>query len=124
MADFEFYGEEADERKETEIKGITGDVTDFTFSDLSYPCIIFNEDFSCPKHKLRVVSNMVKSTSANKDISLYFIKNGDLYKIGEIDGLQVSAFLGIVGVENVFGFYEKGIKLVGDKIYTLSVLGF
>lgn len=121
---FGFYGEEADEQTETVLKGITGNVSDFTYTNLSYPCIIFKEDFKCPKHQLRVVSNMVNSKAGEKDISLYFVNEGELYKIGNIGGLQVNAFLEIIGLNNVIGYYKEGLKLTGDKLYTLSVSSF
>lgn len=122
--EYGFYGEDADETKRKEIKGITDKVSDFTLTGMSYPCIVFNPDFKCPKHKLKVVSNMVKSKSEDKDIAIYFINKGDLYKIGSIDGLQVNAFLEIIGEENLTGFYEDGKKLVGDKLFTLSRSAF
>lgn len=120
--DFGFYGEEADELQKQEIRGITGNVTDFTFTNIDYPCIIFNEDFKCPKHKLNVISNMVKSPMPTKDISIYFIKDGDLYKIGMIDGVQVNAFLDVIGIDMVKGFFNAETKLTGSMLYTLCTV--
>lgn len=120
--DFDFY-EDNVENESVEIEGITGNVTSYTFTGVSYPCIIFKEDFSCPKHKLTVVSNMVKSGSnLIKDISLYFLQKGELFKIGSLSGLQVGAFLDLVGVENVNGFYDSSTQLVKDKLYTLCTV--
>lgn len=122
MEDFGFYGSEAEESQKTEIKGITGDVTDFTYTNLEYPCIVFNDDFKCPKHQLTVIKNMVNSTIGGKDISLYFRNEGDLFKIGMIDGLQVTAFLEVVGLSNVKGFFSKDVKLENDRLYTLCTV--
>lgn len=116
----DFYGSE--EEEEVEVKGISGNVSSFTYTDLSYPCIIFKEGFACPKHQLIVISNMVKSSGANKDISLYFNKEGELYKIGNINGMQVNAFLEIVGTENIFGYYDAETRLEDDRLYTLCTL--
>lgn len=121
--EFNFYGEGTDDVKETKIKGITGDVTDFTYTNVSFPCLLFNDDFSCPKHKLTVIQNMVNSTVGTKDISIYFRDKGDLYKIGMIDGLQVSAFLEVVGEENVTGYFDEKTKLTNSMLYTLCSIG-
>ena len=117
--DFGFYGDDADNNEEKVINGISGKVTDFTFTNIDYPCIIFKEGFKCPKHQLQVISNMVKTISDVKDVSLYFINNGELFKMGMLSGLQVSSFLEIIGTEKVFGYYNKDIKLEDSKLYTL-----
>lgn len=121
--DFGFYGTNNDGRSEVHVKGVTEDVTDFTFANVEYPCIIFKEGFSVPKHQLNVVSNMVKSCISTKDISLYYSKDSDLYKIGMIDGKQVNAFLEVIGIDKVFGFYDKNTRLEGNLLYTLSTIG-
>lgn len=117
--DFGFYGEGNDESKVKDIQGITDTVTDYTYTNLEYPCIMLKEGFTCPKHKMKVISNMVKTTSDDKDISLYFVESGELFKIGMLGGLQVSSFIDIVGVENLVGYFLDGTKLEGSKIYTL-----
>ena len=122
MSDFGFYGESNDDYEEKEIQGITGDVTSFTFVNLEYPCIIFNEGFTCPKHQLTVIGNMVKSTNALKDISLYFLNGGELFKIGMIGGIQVNAFLEIVGTDNVTGYFDKDTKLENSLLYSLCTV--
>jgi hypothetical protein len=120
--DFGFYGEEAEEDKVEEIQGITENVSEFTYSSLEYPCIMFKEGFSLKNHKWKVLSNMVKSISPDKDISLYFHDNGELLKIGKISGTQVDAFLDIVGMEGVVGYYDKDTLLENDRLYTLSII--
>lgn len=122
MESFEFYGEGTDEQSEVKVKGITGDVTDFTYTGLEYPCIVFNDDFKCPKHQLNVISNMVNSSVGFKDISLYFVNKGELFKIGAINGMQVNAFLDIVGISNVKGFFDKLTKLEDSMLYTLCTV--
>ena len=57
--DFGFYGEEAEEDKVEEIQGITENVSEFTYSSLEYPCIMFKDGFSLKNHKWKVLSNMV-----------------------------------------------------------------
>ena len=117
--DFEFYGEGTDETPVQDVKGITDKVTDYTYTNLNYPCIMLKEGFTCPKHKMKVISNMVKTSNNDKDISLYFTDDGELYRIGMLSGLQLSSFIEIVGLENIVGFFEDGTRLVGSKIYTL-----
>ena len=117
--DFEFYGEGTDETPVQDVKGITDKVTDYTYTNLNYPCIMLKEGFTCPKHKMKVISNMVKTLNNDKDISLYFTDDGELYRIGMLSGLQLSSFIEIVGLENIVGFFEDGTRLDGSKIYTL-----
>lgn len=119
VGDFGFYGDEADEGDTKVIDGITGEVTNYTYTKLSYPCILFREGFTCEKHKLRVISNMVNTGGTNKDISLYFQQAGEIYKLGMLNGLQVKSFLEIIGVENVFGMYDADTRIEGDKMYVL-----
>ena len=108
--DFNFYGNEDEEHTE-EVKGITDNVTSFTHTGLSYPCLIFKEGFTCPKHKLKVISNMVKTVNDAKDVCLYFLNNNEVFKMGELSGLQINSFLEIVGEEGVFGYYDEKTKL-------------
>lgn len=122
--DFEFYGEDTTEQGEKEIAGITGKVTGFTYTGVSFPCIVFKDSFSCPKHQLNVISNMVKSQLATKDISLYFANKGETYKIGMIDGIQLEAFLEIVGEDNVTAYLSEEEKLEGSMIYSLCTIGY
>lgn len=118
-SDFEFYGEEADQDTEQVVRGITDKVSDYTFTDMGYPCIIFKDGFTCPKHQLKVVSNMVKSNSADKDVNLYLITKGELFKMGMLSGIQISAFLEVIGCDKLTGFLDKKIRLENDRLYTL-----
>lgn len=104
-----------------EIRGITDTVTDYTYTNLLYPCIIFKEGMVLEKHKVQVISNMMKGNlnSVDKDISIYFCNDGQIYKIGNISGVQVSFLLEIVGTDKLDAYLSKNEKLVGDKIYTL-----
>lgn len=118
-SELEFY--EGGEVEEThEIEGITGNVTDYTFTDMSCPCIIFNKGFQTEKHKFQVIQNMVSNIGKNKDISVYFInKSNELLKIGTLSGYQVSSLIDMVGRENLRGYYDDGSELKGSLIYTL-----
>lgn len=116
--DFNFYGNEGAENEQIE-KGITDRVTEYTYTKLEYPCILFNEGFSAPMHKLTVVSNMVKSNAGDKDISLYMRKGDDIFKLGMLSGSQIEAFLDIMGVGSVKGYLDENTLLEGDKLYTL-----
>lgn len=120
--DFGFYGEVGEVQQEQIEKGISDKVTEFTYSNLDYPCIVFREDFSCPKHKLRAVSNMVKAKGVNKDINLYFTDKGELFKMGMLSGLQINPFLEIMGCDSVIGFYDAETKLEGGLLYTLYTI--
>lgn len=121
MSDSFYEGYSEDEIEVKEIEGITDTVTDYTFVGLTYPCIIFKEGFTLEKHKVQVISNMVNSVSkgVKDDIAIYFNNNGDLYKLGEINGLQVSSLIDIVGRDNLMAFMYKGEELKGSLIYTL-----
>ena len=123
-SDFGFYGEENDETKVKEVKGITDKVTEYVYTNLSDPCIIFKKGFSCPKHQMKVLSNMVKSQGVPKDITLYFEKDmgtaeSEIYKLGMISGLQVDSLLSIFDLEKLVGFYDENTVLEGSKLYVL-----
>ena len=105
---------------DTDIEGITDSVTSFVFKNIEYPCVVLNDDFVCPKHKLEALSRMVKMSDREiKDIALYMKDGDDLYKLGALSGIQMKAFYQIIGTENVTVFYEEGKELVGDKKYVL-----
>lgn len=111
-----------DEERVEELEGITDKVTDLSYTKLEYPAIVFKYGSKLPKHKVILISNMVKSSAGNgkKDISLYFHNDdGDLYKIGMLSGHQVEHFLSIVPKDSLIGFYDDGTRLIGDRIYVL-----
>jgi len=114
-----------EEESVKDIKGITDKVTDYTFTDISFPCVIFKSGLRLEKHKVKVISNMVKSTtgSLGKDITLYFSK-GDkqLYKMGMLSGIQISSLIEIVGLDNLDAFYDENTRLAGSLIYTLCTI--
>lgn len=117
--ELDFYGDES-EGEDTEIKGITGKVSSFTYTNVSFPCFIFNEGCAIPKHKLRIVANMVKSGNMqDKDTSLYFIQNGELFKIGSLSGTQIMGFLDLMGIDCLTGYTDAENKLEGGKLYSL-----
>ena len=120
VEDFDFY-DDVDENVD-DIKGLTDEVTEFTYTDLSYPCLVFCEGFQLASHKWRVLSNMVKSEAPDKDISLYFMENGDMLRIGSISGRQVDAVLDLIDTANVVGYMSEGVELRGDLLYTLEVI--
>lgn len=119
--DFGFYNEGETTIKEKE--GITDNVTPYTYTKLEYPCVVLRDGFTCAKHQIKVVSNMVKAKSLNKDIGVYFRDKGDMYRIGNICGMQLESFIDVLGRENVIGFYDDGTELVGDMIYCLCTFG-
>lgn len=127
MSDFEFYGQGTDNTKVQEVKGITDTVTEYVYTDLAYPCIIFKKGFTCPKHQMKVLSNMVQSKGIKKDITLYFEKDTgtdtpELFKIGSIGGLQVDSLLSIFSLDNLVGFYDESTLLEGDRLFTLRII--
>lgn len=119
VEDEDFYGCE-NEETESEIKGITGTVSSFTYTNVSFPCFIFKEGSEIPKHKLRIVANMVKSGNMqDKDTSLYFIQNGDLFKIGSLSGTQIMGFLDLMGTGCLDGYVDADTKLEDGNLYSL-----
>lgn len=108
------------EESSEDVEGITGQVSSFTFTNINYPCFIFKEGSEIPKYKLRIVANMVKSGNMqDKDTSLYFLQNGDLYKIGSLSGLQIMGFIDLIGIDNLIGYASKDEKLEGSSLYCL-----
>lgn len=119
--DFNFYGVEQDDTEEVkDLKGVTDTVSKFVFSNMSYPCICLKEDLKLPKHKWVIISKLVKQGSVDKNISVYMIRGGELYKAGSLSGVQIKAFIDIIGIDNMYGFYNKDKELKGDKLYVLS----
>ena len=113
----DFYDEEIIE--DGEIAGVTDTVVSYTFTGMEFPCVIFKDDVVFPEHKMLVLSKMLKMGAPDKDISIYFMKEGELYRIGKLSGMQMKAFLQIVGEDSVRVFYAEGHELLGDKIYVL-----
>lgn len=120
--DFGFYGMENEDNKVDDIRGITDEVTELTFTNMEYPCIVFKEGVSYKKHQWRILSNMVKAVAEDKDTALYFPDSTGLVKMGMLSGRQVESFLDLVGLDNVYAYYSKDLRLEGSKIYTLCVL--
>ena len=116
--DFGFYGEDED-AVVGEKKGITGEVTSYAYTNLAYPCFMFKQGFTCERHKMKVLSNMINAKGYNKDIAIYFREGEDTFKIGAISGQQVSFLLDIIGLDNLEGYYDDGTKLEGSKMYVL-----
>lgn len=115
----DFYGRESEEVV-TEVKGVTDEVVSYTYTGMSYPCILIREDFKCPEHRMIVISKMVKMSAREvKDIALYFIMGGELYKVGMLSGYQVKPLVDIVGLDNISAYYAEDKKLEGDKVYVL-----
>lgn len=121
MYDEEVYGGYDEDSAVKEIDGITDKVTDLSFTNLSYPAIVFNDGIQLPKHKVVAISNMVKSSAGNavKDISLYFQNEGNIFKMGMLSGNQIMPLIDVVGVDSIKGFYMDGTPLVGNRIYVL-----
>lgn len=127
MSDFGFYEDAEENQSEKEVEGITNKVTGFAYTGLSYPCVIFRDGFSCPKHKMTVISHMVKppvhksvrENTSEDSVGLYFKQNSELYKMGALKGMQMGAFLDLVGTESVEGFYDEVTPLSGDHLYAL-----
>ncbi|MGV3076439.1 hypothetical protein ACEE21_15275 [Clostridium baratii] len=119
--DFNFYGDGSNEDEVVrEVKGLTDTVSKFVYSDMSFPCICLKEDIKLPKHKWLIISKLVKQGSEGKNISVYMIRGGELFKAGSLSGLQIKAFIDIIGIENLFGYYNKDKELKGDRLYVLS----
>lgn len=120
--DFNFYGEEdeADEVNSEDIKGITDEVSQYIYSDMAYPCFCLKKDIKLPRHKWSIISKLVKQTTKDKNIAVYMIRGNEMFKVGSLAGVQVKAFISIVGIENMFGYFSRDVKLEGDRLYVLS----
>lgn len=118
--DFGFYGEEAEKEEIKDLDGVTNSVTQFVLSNMNFPSLCLRENIILPRHKWVIISKLVKQNADEKDISLYFNRNGELYKAGSISGIQVKALVDIIGLDNLVGYYNKDKQLVGDKIYVLA----
>ena len=117
--EFDFYGD-GEETVVKDIKGLTDTVSKFVYSSMDFPCICLKEDIKLPKHKWLIMSKLVKQGAEGKNISVYIRRGGDIFKAGSLAGEQVKAFIEIIGLDNLFGFYNKDKELVGDRLYVLS----
>lgn len=118
--EFDFYGEESEKEEIREVRGITDTVSRFVYSDMDFPCICLKDDLKLPKHKWMLISTLVKQGNISKTIPVYLIRNGDLFKVGALSTVQIKSFIDVVGLDNMFGFYNKDKKLEGDRLYILS----
>lgn len=118
--DFNFYEEDDEKEKVREIRGLTDTVSKFVYGSMEFPCICLKEDIKLPKHKWLVISKLVKLGAEDKNIAVYMIRNGELFKAGCLSGVQVKAFIDIIGIDNMFGYYNKDKELKGDRLYVLS----
>lgn len=122
LEDEDVYDGYSEEGESKGIKGITDTVTDYTYTSLSYPCLIILKNVKLEKHKVLVLSNMVKSkiTGVDKDITLYFTNtDGQLYKLGMVGGVHAMPIIDLVGRENLTAFMQENKELTGSLIYTL-----
>lgn len=121
--EFDFYGEEYNENSPNEIKGITDKVTSYTYTGMSYPCMVIKDTFVCPKHRMLVIKNMVKKSAMDKDISLYYAQGAELFKLGNISSSQIKVFIEMVGKEHIEGYLSEKESLSDDLLYILYSQG-
>lgn len=112
-----------EESQEKDIEKASGNIdtsSKYANTSLKYPCLVVREGFSMPKHKWVLVSNVIKSAKGS-DIGIYLEKNkNELMKLGTIGGVQVKMLLNVFGEVNLFGYYDDGRLLEGDRLYVLS----
>lgn len=119
--EFDFYeGNEEGKEEVRDVKGLTDTVSKYVYNNMEFPCICLKEDIKLPKHKWVIISKLVKQGSSDKNISIYMLRGGEMFKAGSLSGLQVKAFIDIVGLNNLFGYFNKDKELIGDRLYVLS----
>lgn len=118
--EFNFYGGNSEEESVRDIKGITDTVTKYVYDNLNFPNICLNEDLKLPKSKWLLISKLVKQGAEDKNISVYILRNGEMFKAGCLAGSQVIPFIDVVGIDNLHGYYTKDKRLEGDRLYILS----
>lgn len=102
------------------IKGVTDEVTRYTFTDRKYPYILVKDMTVLPRHKLDLIKNMVSSgVMANKDVHVYIKMSDGVYSIGMLSGMQVEHFIDAVGEDNLVGAFDGSTELSGSLLYTL-----
>lgn len=119
--EFDFYeGNEEGKEEVRDVKGLTDTVSKYVYNNMEFPCICLKEDIKLPKHKWVIISKLVKQGSSDKNISIYMLRGGEMFKAGSLSGLQVKAFIDIIGLDNLFGYFNKDKELIGDRLYVLS----
>ena len=112
--------EGGEDREDAVVEGVTDSISQYAFTDIQYPCIMFNKGFHTEKHKFQVLQNMLSNPQMESDISVYFTNSkGEVLKVGKISGYQLAFMLDIVGRDKVTGYYADGSELKDGLIYTL-----
>lgn len=123
-----------------EREGITGQITEYTFEDQEYPCMIveLTEGKQVPMYVMMVLQKFFNSSTSiahnkgkdfgdvpeedKKMITLYVSDGNQTMKLGKIVGMQVPSILKLFKDFKILGYIklnEKVIELKGDKLYIL-----
>ena len=121
---YEVYEDERD----FEQKGLTGNVSRYTLTKMSYPCYILcsSDEKPIQLHSIEVLKKMLPTSEiydesiANSLISIYFNQGGRTAKVGCIQPSQVKTFLKLFEDCDVDCFLDKDTQLKGMYMYVLS----
>lgn len=114
------YGEDPEDYKMPEIKGITDEVSGYTYSKMNFPAIFIKSDMHLSAAGFKVLRAMISSTSvADRNIFIYNESSKGVFLIGRISALQVMNFYDLVGQDNIRVFLSSTKELLGDLKYVL-----
>lgn len=123
-----------------EREGITGEITEYSFEDQEYPCMIVEvtEGKQVPMYVMMVLQKFFNSSNSiarnrgeefgsvpdeeKRMIALYVSDGTQTMKLGRIVGMQVPSILELFKGFRILGYIKLGDKVVelkGSKLYIL-----
>lgn len=105
--------------------GLTGEVSSFGSSSMSYPCVILEEGFERVKHVMDTLQGFLQPMKGlPKTVEVYAGVNEELLSIGGLTKGQVKPFLSLLEKDGEWGdmkfFLNGDLELEGDMIYVLA----
>jgi hypothetical protein len=114
-----YEGFDEDATVNSEIDGVSGNVSKGTVTDIQYPNILITTS-KLASYKWVSLSKFI-STDVKEGIQVNINKDGDILKLGVIKQSSISALAEIVD-GNIEVNYSKDKKLTGDKVYLIGDL--
>lgn len=117
-----------EDNRDFEQKGITGNVSRYTTTNMEYPCLIVcaTEEKPVEMYKIEVLRKMFASVAVFDEeqsklkITIYYSQDERLVRLGVIQPKQVKSILKLFESNVVEGFYDSDTLLRDDYLYVLS----
>lgn len=129
---------EVDYEIESSKKGITGQVTSYSYTTREYPYILLENLTSASKSKLIALRGIITPPATSEYISrvtdgnthlsnpddkryhIYTELKGDVYEMGTVTSSRLSSVIDSIGLSNISKVVlDKDTVIMGDMIYSL-----